>query len=197
MSILAAEPMTIAEKQHRTIRWATRVLTCGSTIILHTKSVTRTAGLCEIAAVDTDGGVLLNTLVNPGATLGGLWNTLDPHLHFDALTEAPTPANAVQLLVDITTTSRHVLAYNAGHPDSFQPLDGQHEALTLLLRHLVDSAEHRRTGVASSVVGCAGYPLSRRHVAVVGKAPHPPLSVGAPDHGQDLYVEQYGLAGAF
>jgi len=169
MSILAAEPsMTIAEKQHRTIRWATRVLTCGSTIILHTKSATRTAGLCEIAAVDTDGGVLLNTLVNPGATLGGLWNTLDPHLHSDALTEAPTPANAVQLLVDITTTSRHVLAYNAdhdrqiittearrcdidldhlddpdlwgcviraraeaaGHPDSFQPLDGQHEALT-------------------------------------------------------------------
>ncbi len=31
MSILAAEPnMTIAEKQHRTIKWANRVLTCES-----------------------------------------------------------------------------------------------------------------------------------------------------------------------
>lgn len=101
-------------RRRRAVHWAQRMLIPGRAVILDTETTDLGAEICEIAAIDTNGNPLLDTLVNPDPR--GVWmhpDALRVHgIRTDMLREAPSTRTVLQQLADVVA-GRHVLAYNA------------------------------------------------------------------------------------
>jgi len=90
--------------------WARRMCRRGA-VIIDTETTDLDGAICEIAAVDAEGTVLLNTLVNPGCAIAPSATAVHGISDVD-VAAAPTLDQVLPQLVDITA-GRPVLAYNA------------------------------------------------------------------------------------
>src|SRR5262249_33437697 len=92
------------------IRWARAMLEPGTAVVLDTETADLPGPICEVAVIDTDGKVLLDTLVNPGVPI-----TSEAHrIHGIGDTDVAGAPNWVQVLRRLlaVTAGRQVLAYN-------------------------------------------------------------------------------------
>lgn len=113
-------PMTVSDRRHHAIRSANRMLAPGAAVILDTETVDLGAAICEIAVIDTNCNVLLDTLVNPNSA--GSWIHPDTHRVHDIdnhmLRDAPCTRTVLNQLLNITAGYRYVLGYNAEYDQS-------------------------------------------------------------------------------
>lgn len=102
-----ARPLRAAVAVHR----ARRMLVAGAAVLLDTETTDLDGAMREVAVIDTDGTVLLNTLVRSGVPIAAAAAAVHGITDRD-LADAPTTGTVLAELVQVVG-DRQVLAYNA------------------------------------------------------------------------------------
>jgi hypothetical protein len=109
------------------IRWARAMLEPGAAVILDTETTDLPGAVCELGVLDTDGTVLLDTLVDPGRPISSGARAV--HGISDAdVAGAPTWDRVLPRLLEVTR-GRQVLAYNADFDQGVVVADCQRRGL--------------------------------------------------------------------
>jgi hypothetical protein len=95
------------------VRWAREMLTPGAAVVLDTETTDLWGAICEIAVLDTDGTVLLDSLVNPGMPITDEARAIHG-ISDEAVADAPTWPEILPRLLAVTE-GRQILAYNADY----------------------------------------------------------------------------------
>lgn len=80
-------------------------------VVIDTETTDMLGAICEIAVVDVDGNILINTLINPGRKISPAATAVHGIRDVD-VADAPTLDQVLPHLLEITV-GRPVLAYNA------------------------------------------------------------------------------------
>ena len=141
------ENMTAGEHRQATVRWARRALRPDATVIIGLETTAPGSGsLIEIAVIEADRTIRLNTLVNPKTPINPVTRR-HPHLTEDMLTGAPTFGQILTELLTITD-GRSIAAYNSG--SAFATVIGESHRAGLDPEHLEDPAAWRSIAQARS-----------------------------------------------
>ena len=142
------ENMTAGEHRQATVRWARRALRPDATVIIGLETTAPGSGsLIEIAVIEADRTIRLNTLVNPKTPINPVTRR-HPHLTEDMLTGAPTFGQILTELLTITDDGRSIAAYNSG--SAFATVIGESRRAGLDPEHLEDPAAWRSIAQARS-----------------------------------------------
>jgi len=139
--------VTPGEHRQSVVRWARRVLRPDAAVILGLDTTTPEAGsLIEIALIETDTTIRLNSLIHP-------WAPIDPitqrhhHLTDEMVAGAPTFRQILTDLITITA-GRVILAYNS--ESALDIIIREAERAGLDAEHLDDPANWRSIAAARS-----------------------------------------------
>ena len=141
------ENMTVSDHRHATVRWARRALRPDTAVIIGMGTTAPGSGsLIEIAVIETDRTIRLNTLVNPKTPISPVTRR-DRHLTDDMLSGAPSFG---QILTDLiaVTDGRSITAYNSA--TAFATVIGESHRANLDPEHLEDPAAWRSIAQARS-----------------------------------------------
>ena len=140
------ENMTASEHRQATVRWARRALRPDAAVIIGLGTTAPGSGsLIEIAVIDADRTIRLNTLVNPRTPMNPV--TRRQHFTDDMLAGAPTFGQILTELLTITD-GRSIAAYNSG--SAFATVIGESHRAGLDPEHLEDPAAWRSIAQARS-----------------------------------------------
>jgi DNA polymerase-3 subunit epsilon len=107
--------MTISEYRQATVRWARRAVRPGGAVIIGLCTTAPGSGsLIEIAVIEADHTIRLNTLVNPRTPIIPVTRR-DHHVTDDMLAGAPCFGQILSELITITD-GRSIAAYNSDSP---------------------------------------------------------------------------------
>ena len=141
------ENMTASEHRQATVRWARRALRPDAAVIIGLGTTAPGSGsLIEIAVIEADRAIRLNTLVNPRTPINPVTRR-HPRLTEDMLTGAPSFGQILRELLTITD-GRGIAAYNSG--SAFATVIGESHRAGLDPEHLEDPAAWRSIAQARS-----------------------------------------------
>ena len=141
------ENKTASEHRQATVRGARRALRPDATVIIGLETTAPGSGsLIEIAVIEADRTIRLNTLVNPKTPINPVTRR-HPHLTEDMLTGAPTFGQILTELLTITD-GRSIATYNSG--SAFATVFGESHRAGLDPEHLEDPAAWRSIAQARS-----------------------------------------------
>ena len=151
MTILVYPPlhenMTASEHRQATVRWARRALRPDAAVVIGLGTTAPGSGsLIEIAVIEADRTIRLNTLVNPRTPINPVTRRR-PHLTEDMLAAAPPFDQILTELITITD-GRSIAAYNSG--SAFATVIGESHRAGLDPEHLEDPAAWRSIAQARS-----------------------------------------------
>ena len=141
------ENMTVSDHRHATVRWARRALRPDTAVVIGMGTTTPGSGsLIEIAVIETDRTIRLNTLVNPKTPISPVIRR-DHHLTDEMLAGAPSFGQILTDLITITD-GRSITAYNSA--SAFATVIGESHRANLDPEHLEDPAAWRSIAQARS-----------------------------------------------
>ena len=141
------ENMTLSDHRQASVRWARRALRPDSAVIIGLGTTAPEGGaLVEIAVIDTDRTIRLNTLVNPRTPIS-LMTRREHHLTDDMLAGAPSFGQILTELIRITD-GRSIAAYNGA--SAFATVTTESHRANLDPEHLEDPAAWRSIAKARS-----------------------------------------------
>ena len=145
----AARHNNITSSEHRqsAVRFARRALHPGAAVILGMETTTPgTGSLIEIAVIETDTAIRMNSLVHPWAPINSITQR-HHHLTDDMVAGAPTFRQILTDLIGVTD-GRMILAYNSESAFDIVIRETQHAGLDP--EHLEDHANWRSIALARS-----------------------------------------------
>ena len=141
------ENMTLSDHRQASVRWARRALRPNSAVIIGLGTTAPEAGaLVEIAVIDTDRTIRLNTLVNPRTPISPMM-CREHHITDDMLAGAPTFGQILTELIRITD-GHSIAAYNGA--SAFAAVIAESHRANLDPEHLEDPAAWRSIAQARS-----------------------------------------------
>ena len=141
------ENMTASEHRQATVRWARRALRPNAAVIIGLETTAPGSGsLIEIAVIEADRMIRLNTLVNPRTPINPDTRR-HHHLTDDMLAGAPSFGPILTELITITD-GRSIATYNSG--SAFATVIGESHRAGLDPQHLEDPAAWRSIAEARS-----------------------------------------------
>ena len=141
------ENMTASGHRQASVRWARRALRPGAAVIIGLGTTAPGSGsLIEIAVIEADRTIRLNTMVNPRTPINPVTRR-HPHLTEDMFSGAPAFGQILTALITITD-GRGIAAYNSG--SAFATVIGESHRAGLDPEHLEDPAAWRSIAQARS-----------------------------------------------